>query len=179
MIHRLPKEFNTPRLLLRSPIAADAAEIFHAYAQDLQVCRFMVWAPHTCAVQTEEFIASCIKAWSTASRLPYVIAEQGSNLAVGMLEARMQGTTVDIGYVLARTKWGMGLMPEAIQSFTAIALGQPGIFRVQASCDIENIPSQRALEKSGFAREGRLERYNIHPNISYEPRACFMYAKCS
>ena len=95
-----------------------------------------------------------------------------------MLEARMLGTTVDIGYVLARTRWGNGFMPEAVQSLTAAALGDPRIFRVQATCDTENIPSQRVLEKSGFAREGRLERYTVHPSVSTEPRACFMYAKC-
>lgn len=42
----------------------------------------------------------------------------------------------------------------------------------------ENHSSQRTLEKAGFAREGRMERYMIHPNISAEPRACFMYSRC-
>jgi [ribosomal protein S5]-alanine N-acetyltransferase len=53
-----------------------------------------------------------------------------------------------------------------------------GFDQDQATCDVENLASQRALEKSGFNREGRLERYNIHPNVAAEPRACFMYAKC-
>jgi [ribosomal protein S5]-alanine N-acetyltransferase len=95
-----------------------------------------------------------------------------------MLEARIQGTTVDIGYVLARFHWGKRFMPEAIQALASTALESPGIFRVQAACDTENIPSKRALEKAGFVREGRLARLTIHPNISPEPRACFMYAKC-
>jgi RimJ/RimL family protein N-acetyltransferase len=95
-----------------------------------------------------------------------------------MLEARILGTALDIGYVLARSHWGRGYMPEAIQSLTNAALLKPTIFRVQATCDVENIPSQRALEKSGFKREGRLDRHTVHPNISSEPRACFMYAKC-
>ncbi|MCG2592746.1 GNAT family N-acetyltransferase [Ramlibacter sp. XY19] len=51
-------------------------------------------------------------------------------------------------------------------------------FRVHAACDVENRPSQRALEKAGFMREGRLERFTVHPNISPEPRACYMYARC-
>lgn len=58
------------------------------------------------------------------------------------------------------------------------ALAGCGFFRVQASCDVDNIASQRALEKSGFVREGRLERLTVHPNISPEPRPCFMYARC-
>ncbi len=158
MTHRLPEEIHTPRPLLRRPNASDAEAIFQSYAQDKQVCRFLVWSAHSAVAQTEEFIASCIEAWNTANRRPYVISEQGSDAAIGMLEARMLGTTIDIGYVLARTRWGKGLMPEAVQSLTDVALNDPGVFRVQAFCDVENVPSQRTLEKSGFAREGRLDR---------------------
>jgi RimJ/RimL family protein N-acetyltransferase len=70
------------------------------------------------------------------------------------------------------------LMPAAIESPTSAALLNPRIFRAQATCDIENAPSQRALEKAGCTREGRLERHMVHPNISPGPRACFMYARC-
>lgn len=67
-----------------------------------------------------------------------------------MLEARPRSHVVNIGYVLTSTQWGQGLMVEAIQAFTAIALRLPGIFRVEATCDVENRASARALEKSGF-----------------------------
>jgi [ribosomal protein S5]-alanine N-acetyltransferase len=178
MTRRLPEELTTSRLRLRAPISADAAAIFQSYAQDPLVCRFMIWTPHRTEQQTEEFIESCVNSWNTGDRLPYVIAEPESDLAIGMIEARIHGPTVDVGYVLARAHWNKGLMPEAISSLTSAALGNPATFRVQASCDTENIPSQRALEKAGFSREGRLDRYIVHPNISSEPRACFMYAKC-
>ena len=174
----LPKALDTSRLRLRCPVAADASAIFQSYTQDPEVCRFMIWRPHASESVTEEFIASCVEEWKTGSRLPYVIAELQNNAAIGMLEARLQGTTVDIGYVLARSHWGKGYMPEAIHALTGVALQCSSAFRVQATCDTENIPSQRALEKSGSIREGRLERYTVHPNISPEPRACFMYARC-
>jgi ribosomal-protein-alanine N-acetyltransferase len=178
MNRSLPEEINTQRLHLRCPVIADASVIFQSYTQDLEVCRFMVWKPHDSEAVTREFIASCIEIWKTGERLPYVITERGSNVAIGMIEARIQDTAVDIGYVLARTHWGRGFMPEAIQSLTSAVLENSQFFRTQATCDTENIPSQRALEKSDFKREGRLERYTVHPNISPEPQACFMYAKC-
>lgn len=174
----LPEEVLTERLRLRRPELADASAIFHAYTQDPGVCRFMIWKPHVSEAATREFIELCIEAWERGGRLPYVVTERESNAAIGMLEARMQGTTVDIGYVLARPHWGKGYMPEAIEALASTALKSPAIFRVHAACDTENIPSQRALEKSGFVREGRLGRFTIHPNISSEPRACYMYAKC-
>ena len=173
----LPDQIDTKRLRLRQPDLADARSIFQAYTQDSEVCRFMIWMPHASESATREFIESCIEAWNAESRLPYVVAERSSNVAIGMIEARMLGTTVDIGYVLAKPHWGKGLMPEAISALSGTALESPQIYRVQATCDTENIPSQRALEKSRFSREGRLERYTVHPSVSPEPRACFMYAK--
>lgn len=175
MLHR---QFATPRLRLREPAAADAAGIFNAYTQDVEVCRFMIWAPHASEAVSREFIDWCIAMWRTGERLPYVITRHDSNAPIGMIEARPLGTMVDIGYVLARAHWGRGLMPEAIDVLARAALVQAELFRVQAACDVENVPSQRALEKSGFVREGRLERYTVHPNLSPEPRACFMYARC-
>jgi len=111
--------------------------------------------------------------------MPYVLSERHAPSAViGMLEARPLAHKVDLGYVLSPSVWGRGYMPEAIRGLIAIALGQSEVFRVQAFCDVENIASQRTLEKSGFLREGRHERFFVHPNLSSEPRPCYMYAKC-
>lgn len=173
----MPQNLETSRLVLRQPTLADGAGIFRTYAQDPLVCRYLVWKPHASEAESHAFIASCIAAWEEGSRLPYVIAEVGSSSPIGMLEARMHGFTVDFGYVLARAQWGKGYMPEAVAALAAAAL-EDGRFRVQASCDVDNRPSQRTLEKAGFTREGRLERYMVHPNISPDPRPCFMYAKC-
>jgi len=138
----------------------------------------MIWRSHESVGTTVEFIESCRKTWESGARMPFIIAQPFDDSAIGMIEARFLGTAVDIGYVLARSHWGRGLMPEAIRALSDACLSSPAIFRVHAACDTENIPSQRALEKAGFLREGRLERYTVHPNISPEPRACFMYARC-
>ena len=172
----LPEHLETKRLVLRPPIESDTTDIFRAYTQDPLVCRFMVWKPHLVEAETQAFIASCIAAWGEGVRRPYVITESGSSTAIGMLEARIQDYTVDFGYVLARAHWGKAYMPEAVLALANAAL-ERDFFRVQASCDVENHQSQRTLEKAGFAREGRLDRYIVHPNISTEPRACFMYAQ--
>ena len=176
---RLPERIETNRLVLRKPLATDAATIFAGYTQDMAVAMYMVWRPHAALRESEAFIAECIRAWEQGERRPYVLCFSGNEQEpIGMLEARVLGSAVDIGYVLAREHWGAGLMPEAIGSVSESALSSPSIYRVQATCDIENHPSARALEKAGFRCEGRLERYSAHPNLSTEPRACFMFARC-
>lgn len=174
----LPEQITTARLQLRQPEASDAAAIFRAYAQDADVCKYMVWTPHASEAATRDFITSCIGAWHAGNRLPFILTEHSSNLAIGMLEARWSGTMIDVGYVLAKAHWGKGLMPEAVTALTAAALANDRIDRVQATCDVDNLPSQRTLEKSGFVREGRMERHAILPNLSPQPRAALLYAKC-
>lgn len=175
----IPEQIHTKRLVLRKPQPSDAASIFDAYAQDAEVVRYMVWRPHTSASETEAFIAHCIDLWENGKSRPYVLANRDSeHIPIDMLEGRIFSYSIDIGYVLARHYWREGLMTEAVVEFSKAALLLAGCFRVQAVCDIENIASICTLEKSGFLREGRLDRYAMHPNISAQPRPCFMYARC-
>lgn len=173
-----PGSIETQRLALRAPNLSDAEGMFASYTQDADVARYMVWQPHASLETTRDFIAGCVAQWNAGSTFPYIITLKESGELIGMLDARPHSHIVNIGYLLTRSHWGQGLMVEAIQAFTAIALRLPGIFRVEATCDVANRPSARALEKSGFLLEGRLARHTVHPNISAEPRDCFIYADC-
>lgn len=175
----LPESFESTRLQARLPLQSDAAALFAAYTCKPEVSRYMMWKPHLAVGETETFIAGCIAAARDGERFPYILAErQRPQLPIGMLEARPSGHKVDLGYVLAPDFWGRGYMPEAVSALSLRALFEFEFFRVQAFCDIENIPSQRTLEKAGFSREGRHERFIVHPNLSPDPRPCYMYAKC-
>ena len=175
----LPLRIESARLIFRKPELEDAQAFFDAYTSDPVVPKYMVWRPHTDVAEEVEFLKGCVSAWQDGSRFPYALAlhEQEKN-PIGMLDAIPKGHTIDIGYVLAREYWGRGFMPEAVEAFCKVALSLPEVFRVQATCDVDNIASARTLEKSGFTREGRLERYTVHPNISSEPRPCFIYSRC-
>src|ERR1700694_979466 len=82
------------------------------------------------------------------------------------LEIRVRGGAVDLGYALSRRCWGQGLMSEALASVVRWALAQPEIFRVWATCDLDNAASARVLERVGMEREGVLRRWLVHPNLS-------------
>lgn len=115
--------------------------------------------------------------WDARTRPPYVLTLAAEDTAIGMLEARPRAHLVDVGYVLARRYWSQGLMSEALSELVSVCLSLPEVFRVQATCDVDNIALALTLEKVGFKLEGRLERHTVHPNLSPHPRACFMYAR--
>ena len=123
-----PGSIETPRLVLRAPDSSDAEAMFASYTQDADVARYMVWQPHVSLEATRDFVDGCVAHWDSRSALPYIITLKASGQLIGMLEARPHGHVVNIGYVLARSQWGQGLMGEAVQAFTAIALRLPEVF---------------------------------------------------
>jgi RimJ/RimL family protein N-acetyltransferase len=171
-----PDTVETPRLHLRRPLTTDAEGIFHTYAQDREVTRYVEWAPHTSVETTRKFIAFCQERWTNSVAFPYVITRKEDGELLGMIEVRSNKYRANLGYVLARSYWGNGFMPEAITAIVKITFERASIFRMEATCDVENKASARALEKSGFLREGLLRKYIIHPNISPEPRDSLLYA---
>jgi [ribosomal protein S5]-alanine N-acetyltransferase len=56
-------------------------------------------------------------------------------------------------------------------------LDQPTIYRIDATCDIDNIGSAAALERAGFVRDGILRCWIVHPNVSDDPRDSYSYAR--
>ena len=179
MTDRLPDVLLTNRLTLRAPRESDAPAFFASFTQDPDVARYTVWRPHKSLAETEAFIADCLQDWASGTAQCYALAfRDADDWPLGVLEARLRAPTLEVGYVLARSHWGQGLMPEAIDALVTLALARPNLFRAQATCDVDNRASARALEKSGFVCEGRLERHTHHPNISDEPRPCFLYARC-
>ena len=186
---RPPERFKTQRLLLRPVVAVDAAAIFERWVQDPEVSRYQVWRPHQNIDETRTFVARCVACWQTsvagaepgmgipANRAyPWMIEKPGYG-PIGLIEMRIGGHMADLGYNIMRAEWGHGYAPEAARAVTDWALAQPSIYRVWATCDIDNRQSARVLEKLGMQCEGLLKRWIMHPNLSNEPRDSYIYGR--
>ena len=173
---RMPEHIETERLVLRKPRLDDARAMFEGWTQDQEVTRYLTWRPHAQIEQTEQFVQSCIDAWEGETRIPYVITLKDTDEVIGIIDPRIEGPKVGIGYGAARAHWGNGYVPEATRAIIDWAFQQPSIYRVYATTDVENIASRRVLEKVGMQCEGILHKYILHPNISNTPRDSYMYA---
>ena len=171
-----PERIETERLTLRKPRRDDVPAIFSAYAQDLEVTRYMTWRPHKNVGETYRIVELMLKLWEGGEAYSYVITLKNLDSAIGMIAMHLEGFKVSIGYVLARPYWDKGYTTEAALAVTNWLLKQPDIYRVFATCDVENPASARVMEKVGMQCEGILRKYIVHPNISDEPRDSYMYA---
>jgi ribosomal-protein-alanine N-acetyltransferase len=155
----------------------DAEAVFDGYARDPDVTRFLSWAPHRSLADTRAFLRGCMDDWREQSRFPWTITRPSDGAPIGMIDLRPAGHMAETGYVLSRAEWGNGYMTEALTAVVEAAFALPGIYRVSAICDVENLASARVMEKAGMVREGVLKRFLLHPAMGPEPRDAFCYAK--
>jgi ribosomal-protein-alanine N-acetyltransferase len=76
-----------------------------------------------------------------------------SNIRRGVAQAG------SLGYWMGMPYAGQGLMTDAVRGIIQFAFTTMRLNRLEAACLPSNAPSQRVLEKVGFAREGRARRY--------------------
>ena len=171
-----PEVLETTRLLLRLPVLDDTDAVFQKYAQDQVVTKYLIWRPHENINVTRDFIRRCVQCWKDETAFPWIVVRKNDDELVGMLELRIAESRADLGYAIAREYWGNGYATEITKSVIEWAMAQENIFRVWATCDVENLASARVLEKAGMQREGILRRFTVHPNISDEPRDSYCYS---
>lgn len=172
-----PDALATARLRLRPVAAGDAPAIFERYARDPEVTRHLTWRTHRTIADAEAYVAHCLAMRPDAARVYALVEREGGALIGGLHLRRPAPHRVEAGYVLARPHWGRGLMTEALSAAVGWALAEPGLFRIGAVCDVDNVASARVMEKAGLTREGLLQRWMVHPNASDEPRDCFAYGR--
>jgi [ribosomal protein S5]-alanine N-acetyltransferase len=172
-----PETLITERLRLRHPQLTDAIAIFEEYCQDPEVTKYLIWRPHKDIQETTSFLTGCLARWQSGEELTWGITHKESDRVIGMVACRLRGHMADIGYVVARQYWNQGYVTEAARAVVEWAANLESIFRVWAVCDTDNKASARVLEKVGMSCEGVLRRWILHPNVSAEPRDCFVYAK--
>ncbi|HYO15334.1 MAG TPA: GNAT family protein [Thermoanaerobaculia bacterium] len=100
--------------------------------------------------------------------LPFAIVIAATGEAVGMsgyLEIRPEHRALEIGRTwIARAWQGTRVNPESKYLLLRHAFETLGALRVQFKTDLNNLHSQRAIEKLGARREGVLRCYQTRSN---------------
>jgi RimJ/RimL family protein N-acetyltransferase len=152
-------EIHTERLLLRDYVYEDW-EAVHVYNSDAAALRFEAWGPHL-PIQTQLFVEAAVEQAHVTPRTLYEFAvclRDGGPLIGGCglrLTERKKGVAT-LGYVFNPRYWNRGYATEAAKAVVELAKTLPGIHTVYATCDRENIASQKVLERCGLEAVGML-----------------------
>lgn len=142
----------TERLDFRPIRESDAEAIYRNYATDPEVTRFMTWNPHPNIDVTKMIVNHWLEEDKKRPEIPrYVILEKGKDEAIGMINVVSldEEGVPEIGYVLAKKFWNKGYMTEACNAFVK-KLFSLGYKKLYICADVDNIASNRVIEKCGF-----------------------------
>jgi [ribosomal protein S5]-alanine N-acetyltransferase len=170
-------EFETARLQLRRPAAADAAAIFERYASDPEVTRYLAWPRHRSLDETRAFVQFSDSEWARSPVGPLLAFSRADGALLGATGLSFETPDrASTGYVLARSEWGKGYATEALQAMVELSRSN-GVKRLYAICHVDHRPSSHVMEKCGFEREGIMKQYAVFPNLSADLADVFIYAR--
>lgn len=165
----LPREFSTPRLVLRRWHKSDAAALKSAL--DANLAHLQAWLPWAMAEPSprsvlEERLDLFARQFDAGEQWLFGIwSRPGGELLGGIgLHPRIGEDALEMGYWLQRHATGRGFITEAAAALTRLALQQSGIERVQIRCDPENAASAAVPRRLGYRFLRTIPNATIKPS---------------
>lgn len=156
LVDRLPDELHHQGLHLRCPIDADIDWVIAA-CQDPEIPRF-TRIPHSYGgAEGRAFLERAQQGFIDQSTYQYVIIgpdDVGYGVC-GLYRNKPLTATTEVGYWLRASARGKGVATTAVAAVAAAAI-QAKYERIAADLLIQNVASQRVLERVGFTFEGTL-----------------------
>lgn len=152
-----------PNLLLRPPRPDDAPALF-ALGRDPEVTRWFSWGPYEREDEATAYIRRATARAEAGEHLDLVVVHlvHGPVGITGLGEFSRRDRRAVVGTWFGRAHWGTGLNAESKALVGRLAFDGLGLGRLSAYADVANARSQRALEKTGFTREGVLREWHRH-----------------
>lgn len=153
-------EFETDRLLLRKLTLEDAEDIF-SYASNDEVTKYVTWNTHKTLDDSIDYVKFALGQYENESLAPWGIELKETGKIIGTIDFVSRQTahnTAEIGYAMSQDYWGKGIMTEAAKALVEFGFNKMELARIQAKCFVENIGSQRVMEKIGMSYEGTLRK---------------------
>lgn len=172
----------TERLILRSFRHSDLKD-FYEYASVNGVGEMAGWCHHKNIEETQSILDGFIDNDRT-----FALVSKGDNKVIGSLGVEKYGREEDltefagyrgseIGFVLSKTYWGKGLMPEAVKGIIGYLFDNMNYDFLLCGYYEFNHQSKRVQEKCGFKPYRRFEsetktgeRYQTTLNILLNPK---------
>ena len=156
---RLP-DLETDRLRLRHPRPDDAEAVLAVFG-DPQAMRYWSHEPLADLDAARDYLKVIDEGFEKRTLFQWAITEPGDDRLIGTVTLTSWDRAnrhAELGYMLARSRWGRGLASEAVRAVLDYGLLALGLHRVEAELDPRNAASGRLLERLGFRHEGLLRQ---------------------
>lgn len=162
--HQGTRSMETRRLWLRPFMPDDARDIFENWASDPEVTRYLFWETHPDMEVTRAVLSTWVEQYGQEGYYNWAIAVRDEALGkpgavignISVVSCSDRNSWAEIGYVIGRDYWSLGIMTEALAAVLRYLFETVGLHRVMLKHDILNVASGRVMIKNGMTKEGVL-----------------------
>lgn len=161
MKHLGTKRIETDRLLLRPFTVADAEAMFHNWASDPEVTKYLTWPTHDSVEVSSWVLNDWVSHYTEINYYQWAIVPKAGDEPIGSISVVKVDDCaqwVEIGYCIGKQWWRRGYVTEALRALIAFFFEQVGVGRIQARHDSRNQNSGAVMRKCGMVCEGTLRR---------------------
>lgn len=153
-------DIRTNRLIVRN-FECEDWQALHEYTSDVNVMKYI---PE--GVFTEEIAKDFVKKNmdDKAKKFPVILADEGNLIGHIVFHEYFGEHTYEIGWVFNPKFHNKGYASEAASAVLHFGFEEMGLHRIIATCQPQNIPSFRVMEKIGMRREGYFKKCIPHGN---------------
>lgn len=151
-----PPELSAQRLILRRITEENASDMFE-YSSDPEVTKYLTWSPHSSEKETERYIRLLQKKYADGSFNDWgiILKDTGKFIGTcGYTSFDAAENTAEIGYVISKQYWGMGLAAEAARCAMEYGFENFGLDGFFAKHMEGNDASGRVMQKCAMKFEG-------------------------
>ena len=144
----------TDRLLLRRIKSSDVEDIYE-YASDPLVPKFLLWYPHPDRRYTKYYFNHINTKYRNAEFYDWGVVFDGKMIGTcGFSHLDVENNSGEIGFVLNRKYWGLGIATEAAQRVIKFGFEELDLRRIYIRYMTENTASRHVAEKCRMRFEG-------------------------
>ena len=159
MNHVGTKTLKTQRLTLRKFTLDDANAMFHNWASDPEVTKFITWPAHADEGISRMVIESWVKEYDRDDYYQWAIEFEGEPIgSISVIYSDAKTCKSEIGYCIGRNWWHRGITSEALAAVIELLFKEVGVNRIQARHDANNPHSGGVMRKCGMKFEGTLRQ---------------------
>ena len=141
----------------------DAKQIFNNWANDPENVKYLSWNAHKNLNETEEIVSRWIVEYENTNYYRWMIVLRSNNSVIGGIDVVSIFDSIEcceIGYVLSKKYWNNGFMTEALHAVLHYLFNKVGFHRIQLKCHVNNLASEKVMQKNGLKYEGIIRHGN-------------------
>lgn len=160
------RTLETERLILRKFTLDDVEAVFKNWGSDLNVTKYVSFAPHKKIEETKEIISMWISEYAD-DNFNWIVELKETHEVVGNIsvnEKSRKHNNCEIGYVYGSKFWGNGYATEALRKVLEYLLVDCDFHLVEARHYESNPASGKVMEKAGMIKDGVLRERRLKKN---------------